>query len=172
MKKTASLNTKADRISGYVFVALGLLVVIGSAAMPDFSNLGASWYEAPGLTPGILGLALTVSGILLATRTQSPQPENGANDDMLDLIKDPISRRRIFATAGLCVFYASILIGLIPFWLATALFIFVFTFSFEYFADPDRSRVLRKLVIALLLGLTASAAVTLLFQELFLVRLP
>ncbi|MTI15739.1 tripartite tricarboxylate transporter TctB family protein [Rhodobacteraceae bacterium RKSG542] len=176
--KKAFQNASADVISGYVFTILGFLVVLGSWAMPDFSELGASWYEAPGLTPGLLGAALSVCGVLLVMRapTVEEQGEDKLSSDqdepMLELLKDPKSRQRVYITASLCVFYALVMVGLLPFWLATALFVFAFIFGFEYEPGCERALLYRRAMVALIIALATSVAVTLVFQELFLVRLP
>ena len=69
-----------------------------------------------------------------------------------------------------------------PFWLATGIFVFLFVALFEW---PRRSegaaaesgttgwsRRLRSFAIALAIAVATAAAVTYLFEEIFLVRLP
>lgn len=64
--------------------------------------------------------------------------------------------------------YAGGLIGRVPFWLGTALFVGTFTWLF---APPEQS-VQRRLTSCALAGGLTSAVVSIVFQEIFLVRLP
>ncbi|MES0884974.1 tripartite tricarboxylate transporter TctB family protein [Roseibium sp. SCP14] len=169
MKQPASRNAWADRLSGWIFIVLGLLVVAASLAMPDYTELGSHWYEAPGLTPGILGMALAGSGALLAFRKTDALLGEA---DMLAILTNARSRKRIFWAMALCVTYAIVLVGVIPFWLASGLFVFTFILGFEHFPDPEPAKLPGRLLASALIAIGASAAITLLFQELFLVRLP
>jgi hypothetical protein len=65
-----------------------------------------------------------------------------------------------------------VLVGWLPFWLASALFISAFTIIFEWDATAPTALRVRRIVTASILGLVVGGAVYLLFQELFLVRLP
>jgi len=56
----------------------------------------------------------------------------------------------------------------VPFWLGTALFVGTFTWLF---APPEQS-VQRRLTHCVLAGGLTSAVVSIVFQEIFLVRLP
>jgi hypothetical protein len=60
----------------------------------------------------------------------------------------------------------------LPFWLATFGFVAAFVAVFEWplAASPGERR--RRLIIAVLLAATVAAVVTLVFQRVFLVRLP
>ena len=59
-----------------------------------------------------------------------------------------------------------------PFWLATFLFVTAFVALFEWPLASGRTDRLRRLVFAPLFAAVIAAAVTLLFQDVFLVRLP
>jgi len=75
-------------------------------------------------------------------------------------------------TLGLCVFYGGILLGRIPFWLATFLFIWAFVGVFEW--DPELNKGNRKLMVvkSFALAVAATVVVTVSFQYGFLVTLP
>ncbi len=66
--------------------------------------------------------------------------------------------------------YAGVLVGRLPFWLASALFVFAFTTAFEWEQGPQ-GRV-RRVIEAALIGIGTGVAVTLVFEKLFLLRLP
>jgi putative tricarboxylic transport membrane protein len=68
------------------------------------------------------------------------------------------------------VLYAGVLVGRVPFWLASALFVFAFTAAFEWNRGPERRA--RRILEAALIGLGTGLAVTLVFEKLFLLRLP
>jgi putative tricarboxylic transport membrane protein len=63
------------------------------------------------------------------------------------------------------------LIGRLPFWAAAALFVASFTILFEWPITPQGQR-LRRVVEGVALGLVTGVVVTLVFEQLFLVRLP
>jgi len=66
---------------------------------------------------------------------------------------------------ALCFGYAVGLVGRVPFWLATFVFVSAFIAVFEY---PSR----RRMAAAPLYGIATALAVTYLFESVFLVRLP
>lgn len=75
---------------------------------------------------------------------------------------------RTLVTLGVCLGYALGLVGRVPFWLATGLFVLAFVGWFGF----ERARPARSVAIAAATALVTSAAVTLLFERVFLVRLP
>jgi putative tricarboxylic transport membrane protein len=68
--------------------------------------------------------------------------------------------------------YAAGLVGWLPFWLATALFVGGFVALFEWRMAQNRSERVRRIGFAVLYGALIAAVVTFVFQEFFLVRLP
>jgi hypothetical protein len=88
---------------------------------------------------------------------------------------DTPEHRRIALVLGLCVIFGVILVGHgLPFWLAAAIFVSVAIVSLQF---PQRRAVgqttgLRQIASAIVIGLCAGGAITLVFQQIFLVRLP
>ncbi len=160
-------DQRVDKITGVVFFLLGVAVVGASLAMPDFQEQGASVYEAPGLTPALLGFALAVSGLLLAFRRARTETAGSLPD-----LRAPESRKRVLLAVVLTLIYALGLLGRVPFIAATAVFVFSFTLSFEHLIDKDRTKLPRRAAIAALLAAAVSVAISFLFQDLFLVQLP
>jgi putative tricarboxylic transport membrane protein len=163
---------KADFVTGLIFVALGLAVVVECLRMPRFAELNVEPYTAPGLVPGILGAIIAVLGAILVVRAAragwrlaEPAP------DVTPLLADPGTRRVLLAIA-LCLLYAAGLLGRLPFWLASFLFIVAFVVLFEWPLAAGRSDRLRRALFAVVLAAVISAATSFVFQEVFLVRLP
>lgn len=161
---------KADFITGLVLIALGIATVVESLRMPRFEDLDINPYTVPGLVPGVLGLVILVLGAALFARAAR------AGGWRLGIATsrwrpDPGTRNLALA-AALCLGYAAILVGRLPFWLATFLFVFGFVALFEW--RPDRTGAARLRALAFACGYAAlvAAAVTLVFQRVFLVRLP
>ena len=121
--------------------------------MDRLERHGAALYTAPGLVPGLLGLVILVLGVVLALRKRKAQPAT------------PMSVSNTPLVLVLCLGYAIGLIGRVPFWLATFVFVTAFIAVFEY---PVR----RRMAFAPLYGAATSFAVTYLFESVFLVRLP
>ncbi|MGH6904364.1 MAG: tripartite tricarboxylate transporter TctB family protein [Geminicoccaceae bacterium] len=170
---SARAMTRADLVTGLIFVALGLAVVVECLRMPRFAELNVDPYTVPGLVPGILGAIIAVLGAVLVVRAAraggwrlaEPAP------DARPLLADPGTRRVLLAIA-LCLLYAAGLLGRLPFWLASFLFIVAFVVLFEWPLAAGRSDRLRRVLFAVVLAAVISAATSFVFQEIFLVRLP
>jgi hypothetical protein len=85
-----------------------------------------------------------------------------------------LAPRSSFALAVALFFvYALLLVGRgLPFWLGTMLFVSLFVFLFQYAARKASGTTARGIVVALVCGAATAAAVTLVFEQLFFVRLP
>jgi Tripartite tricarboxylate transporter TctB family len=170
---SARTMLKADFVTGLIFIALGLAVVIECLRMPRFEELNVNPYTVPGLVPGMLGAIILMFGAVLflrATRAGGWRLTERAPDATPSLA-DPGTRRLLLAVA-LCLIYAAGLVGRLPFWLATFLFVAAFVVLFEWPLAADRSDRLRRALFAVVLGAVISAATSIVFQEVFLVRLP
>src|SRR6478752_7511046 len=62
----------ADRIGGLTWVAFGLAVVYGAWAMDRLESLGIPLATAPGVVPGLLGIAFIIFGSILLVRHEPP----------------------------------------------------------------------------------------------------
>jgi hypothetical protein len=163
---------RADLVTGLVLLALGLAVVVESLRMPRFEHLNINPYTVPGLVPGGLGAVILVLGAALFLRAaRAGGWRLGSGAGPMSWLGDPGVRRLLLA-AGLCVGYAALLVGRLPFWLATFLFVTGFVVLFEWPLATSRSVRMRRLAFALGFGALISAVVTFVFQEIFLVRLP
>ncbi|MDR7094257.1 tripartite tricarboxylate transporter TctB family protein [Hydrogenophaga laconesensis] len=159
-------TARSDLIGGAGWVVFGLAIVIGSVRMERFESMGAELYTMPGFVPGMIGGLVALLGLVLMlrgwVRRGSETPVPGAE------AVEPLLNRRIVTTMLLTLVYAGLLIGRAPFWLVTALFVAAFVAIFM----PPGSTPMRRAAVAMLAGVLTSAVVTLLFQQVFLVRLP
>lgn len=156
---------RADFVTGLVFTLLGLAVVWASLDMPRFEDRNINPYTIPGLVPGALGAIILVLGVVLFGRAALA---GGWRLGGLRPSAGPDTRRLILALV-LCLGYAAGLVGHIPFWLATFVFVALFVILFEWHSEGGRAW---RIGIALVYGAAVSAVVTLVFQKLFLIRLP
>lgn len=145
---------RSDAAQGVAWAFGGGLIVYASWTMDRLERHGAALYTAPGLVPGLLGLVLVVLGVALALRKRGIS----ASSPAIRWGNTPL-------VLALCLGYAIGLIGRMPFWLATFVFVTAFIAIFEY---PSR----RRMALAPLYGAATSLAVSNLFEAVFLVRLP
>jgi len=123
----------------------------------------------PGLVPGLLGAGLVVLGALLGLRAIRA----GALAALVAPIAiEPVATRRLLLTGAVCIGYVALLLGRLPFWLATAIFVFVFVLLFEWERGQAWALRARRIAIAAALGLGTGWAVLYVFRDIFLVRLP
>jgi putative tricarboxylic transport membrane protein len=75
-------------------------------------------------------------------------------------------------TAGLTLGYAAVLVGLLPFWLATTIFVGAFVLIFEWQGGRGGTGFVRRAAAVAGFALVVGVSVSVLFEEIFLVRLP
>jgi hypothetical protein len=117
----------------------------------------------PGLVPAIFGGTLMLLGALLVLRGwRRRRAEAGA------ATTEPFMNRRVATMLVLSLVYAVALVGHAPFWLGTSLFVAAFSFLFA----PEEQSRMRRIVVAVAAGVLTTLAVVLVFEDVFLVRLP
>jgi hypothetical protein len=163
---------RGDFLSGFGWMGLGIAILIGSVMMDRLENQDINPYTIPGLLPGLLGIAMTILGALLALRSWRPHLLASAASAA------PVDRagiKRLVLVLGLCLVFGVALVGHgLPFWLAAAIFVTVAIVSLQYQGgrSTEPKSNLRRLSKAAAIGLGAGIAITIVFQEIFLVRLP
>ncbi len=166
-------NHLMDRISGLVFICIGAFVAFGAWQMPRFQDRGAEIYAAPGLTPGLLGVALAFCGLILALR---PAGQAADRTDFWDSVAGtPRDRKRAIAALALTLGYGAGLFGNLPYVVATGVFVTGFIVVFEVILRPANAAPRRRwptIAWALGIGLAVALGTQYLFQTLFLVQLP
>jgi hypothetical protein len=167
------VGPRSDFIAALGWMALGAAILIGSWTMDRLKNQDVNPYTVPGLLPGLLGIAMIVLGGALLfrswrrgalARADSPDPSRAA-----------ISLRQLWLAIGLCLIFDVVMIGHgLPFWLAAAIFVSVAIVTLQQsqrsIAGPRLT--LRNVISAVAIGLGAGLGTTLVFQNIFLVRLP
>ena len=168
MKKSGA---RADFWFGLGLVIFGFALGFESWRMPRLAELNVHPMTAPGLVPGLLGAIIFFLGSILFIRAARAGGWRltGAGGDGGGLSSQT---KRFFVALGLCLVYAGGLVGLIPFWAATFLFVMVFIVIFEWRRDRVLALHLRAIALAALQAVIVSAAVTFIFEKIFLVRLP
>ena len=156
-------TARSDLWGGAGWAGFGLLIVAASVRMERFESMGAQLYTMPGFVPGMLGGVIALLGLVLLLRGWRRSLSVAHEPPGV-----PLLNRRIAITLALSVPYAALLIGRVPFWLATALYVAAFV---AIFAPAEHSPA-RRWAVALAAGVLGSAVVTVMFQQVFLVRLP
>jgi putative tricarboxylic transport membrane protein len=159
-----------DFVSGLTCLALGVAALVESLRMPLFRETGGTLYNAPGLMPVFASAVVVVLSVLLTARAAAQGGHRRPASPPAG--PDNATRRRFAVVLGLCVVYALGAVGRVPFWLSTFLFLmasFVVLNVEQYLGGTGRRR---RLLVDLATAAGAAAAVTYVFQEIFLVRLP
>jgi hypothetical protein len=159
-------TARSDLWGGAGWVGLGLLIVVGSLRMERFESMGAQLYTMPGFVPGMIGGLVAVLGLVLMLRGWLRRAAEANTTQAEPAV--PLLNRRIVITMVLTLLYAGLLIGRAPFWLVTALFVAAFVATFV----PPEQAPARRLIVSVVAGVLTSAVVTLVFEQVFLVRLP
>jgi len=163
---------RAELVQACGWIALGIATLVGSLRMDRLESQHINPYTVPGLLPGLLGIAMILLGSLLAVRSWRRGAREGEREPFR---LDTPEHRRVALVLGLCVTFGVVLVGHgLPFWLAAYAFVSVAIVSLQL---PQRRAAgepvgLRNVASAIVIGLGAGGAITVVFQQLFLVRLP
>lgn len=164
---------RADFITGIILILLNLYVIIESWRMPRLEHLKVHPLSVPGIVPAFIGMVLILFGLILVIRSirRGGYRLGITHEGFRRLINHP-GNQRLLLTAILTIGYSIFLIGTLPYWLATGLFIWVFILLFEWKRGMSVAQWRRCLISAVLIATLSSAAITWLFERLFLVSLP
>lgn len=164
---------KADLLAAVVLGALGFGFVVAGWTMDRLEIRSIHPLSVPGLVPGLLGAALMVCSILLGLQAVRKGALQGWRDaGLLGRDAEPGARTRLALALFLTLAYALLLIGHLPYWLATWLFVATFVIVFERLEPDNPAPFWRTALVGVVLGGAVALVVSFVFQELFLVRLP
>lgn len=156
---------RADLGFGLGWAAFGAAVLVASWRMDRLESLHINPWSAPGLMPGVLGALMMLFGAALALR--------GATHGGLVARGMPsaMSARRVALALVLCFAFAAGLLGHgWPFWLTSFGFLLVAILVFRILDGEGASVRLAATTTAI--ALAAAIAISLVFERVFLVRLP
>lgn len=165
---------RADIALALGWIALGAIVSAAAWRMDRLEHLGIAPGSAPGVLAGVLGVLIVGLGLALLWR-ELRAPAAAATVGNADAVEGEAGGDgwgAALGAAALCVFFAAGLLGRgLPFPAITAAFVASFMLVFD--PRPWRSRIrLAPLASTLAIASISAIAVTWLFGEIFLVRLP
>jgi len=155
-----------------VFFVFGATVAWLAFLMPRYADQKGTIYTAPGLVPGFYGVVIFLLSIWLAVRAVRQGALRAHGKEGAGSTPKGTSDLRLAGAAALGLVFVLGLIGRVPFWLAAAIFVAMFTILFEWQSGQPWPVRARRIGEAVLLGLATGAAVSLVFEKVFYVRLP
>jgi hypothetical protein len=172
----------ADRIGGLIWFVFGAAVVYGSWTMDRLEKLNIPPATAPGVVPGLLGLGIMAFALVLLLRrgrvatvdfSGAETAASGSTTAAPLADEGGFHWRRLALSAFLCLTYGAGLLGRgAHYWILTAGFLFLHLLLLDESEDVPARPTLRRFILAAALALAISTVVTLVFQHVFLVRLP
>jgi len=165
------LPPRVDLWTAAVFFAIAIAILYASWVMPTYREQLGQPYTAPGLVPAFYGTIIGLLSLWLGARSIGRGAlKRGSSPPRAK--REGYSNVRLALAAALCLVYAVGLLGRMPFWLATAIFVFLFVLLFEWERNQAWALRARRIAIAAALGLGTGWAVLYVFRNIFLVRLP
>ena len=164
---------RSDLRDAIGWVVLGLATLIASIRMDRLEQQNINPVTIPGLLPGLLGIAMMLLGLVLGLRSwrrgalHEPVPAPGP------MARE--QRKRVVVATALCLGYAVVLVGHgLPFWIASSIYVTASILIFQRMSpDPAERKLSQRVIVkALAIGVISSVVVWLVFEHLFLVRLP
>lgn len=165
-------KARTDLITAAVLLAFAGAAFAGAWAMPTFTDQGGDPFTAPGIVPGFHAVVIGVLSLVLGVRAVlrgALRPDGGPPPEWREV--EGVSNLRLGLAAALGLGLVFGLIGRVPFWAAAAAFVAGFTVLFEWPLTAKAKRP-RRIAEAVVLGLATGVLVTLVFERVFLVRLP
>jgi hypothetical protein len=160
-------SPRADLADAAGWLLLGVAVLAASLAMDRLGDQDVPPFAAPGLLPGLLGIGLVLLGAVLLTRSL----RQGRAVAVTTAPGQQLGRAAL--AIALCVLFGAVLVGHgLPFWLAAAVFVTVAILLLQRSQPHERRFGIGNILVAAAIGLGTGAIVTVLFQQVFLVRLP
>lgn len=165
------LRPRVDLSVAVCFFVFSVAIVTLALGMPTYTNQGGQIYTAPGLVPTFYGVVIGLLSLWLGIRairrmSATPFGVDSAHSG------EGNSNVRLALAAGLGLFFVVGLIGRMPFWLASSIFVTSFVLAFEWRRELSAAQRMRQAALALAIGIGTGVLITLVFERIFLVRLP
>ncbi len=167
------MHPRSDLKDGIGWIVLGIAILVASLRMDRLERQNINPYTVPGLLPALLGIAMILLGAVLSLRSWRRGALKHALPPMTADERE--QRQRVWIVIGLCMLYGLVLVGHgLPFWLGSALFVTGSIVFLQWLSrDPvERQLTPRAWLKAIVIGLATGGITHIVFQELFLVRLP
>jgi len=160
-------GAKLDAIVAVLMMALGIIAVIEAAKMPIAKTFGAAWYTSPGLMPIVFGYALIVMSAVMLIKS-CVISKGICKEDVVRAIAYFKTKTffRLLLAAFLLTVYIFVLLGNMPYMLATFLYLFVTMFLFR------TETTSKHIVIMLLVSAAVAIGLGYGFKELARIPLP
>lgn len=166
-------SPRADLHDAIGWIALGIAVLVGSITMDRLEAQNINPLTVPGLLPGLLGIAMILLGGVMGVRSLGRGARHEARRPATPLQRE--ERRRVWIAVVLCIGYGVVLVGHgIPFWIASSIYVTASILVFQRISPVPEERRLtaRSWIMALVIAVLASVVTWLVFEKVFLVRLP
>lgn len=176
-----SRTMMADRIGGVIWIVLGAAIVYGSWTMDRLTHLQVHPATAPGLVPGLLGAGIALLGLILVIRKGENTTADFAAaaetkaeaETAQEPAEDELAIRRVALSWILCITYGAILLGHgLPYWVLTAAFLFLHINLIDEDSVVPARLSAKRALLAAITAVSFATAVALIFEHIFLVRLP
>ena len=164
---------KADFVTSLVLLAFSTAVILLSIDMPRLEHRDINPWTVPGIVPGIIGGVIGLMSLALLGRSlrQGGFRLGITREKIAEATRHP-QVQRATVTILFCLLYAFGMVGLMPYPLATFLFVFIFIVLFEFNRAEPAQRQGRMFLKAFIEAVLVSGAISALFAYVFLVRLP
>ena len=170
---SAMVGPRTDLIGALAWIGFGTAIVIASLLMDRLEAQDVNPYTIPGLMPGLLGTAMIILGAVLGLRSWRQGARLRAVEPKAP--GSAAARHHLFLVLALCLTFGVGLVGHgLPFWVAAAVFVATAIPALQHPQRVASGQRLtwRALALAALIGIGASGAITIVFEKIFLVRLP
>jgi len=167
------ITPRSDFWQGVGWVVFGLVVLVLSITMDRLEAQNINPYTIPGLLPGILGIAMMLVGGVVAIRSSRRGAFEHARESFSAHQREV--RKRVWSVVALVAVYSVVLVGHgLPFWAASAIFVTVSILVLQRMSmDPEERRLTPRVwVKAIVIGVLAAVITHVVFQDVFLVRMP
>jgi drug/metabolite transporter (DMT)-like permease len=167
------ITPRSDFWQGVGWVVFGAAVLVLSLTMDRLESQNINPHTIPGLLPAILGIAMMLVGAIIAVRSWKRGAFSHPREAFTAHQREV--RKRVWTVVALVTIYSVALVGHgLPFWLASAVFVTGSILILQRMSrDPEERRISPKWWIkAIVIGVLASVITQVVFQNVFLVRLP
>ena len=166
-----------DRVGGLIWVVFGAAIVYGSWTMDRLESLKIPLSTVPGLPTGLLGFGFIILGLVMVLRRNAPEVVSYADTPSAPAEapaqEDDFAWSRALFSGALCLLYAGLLLGRgLPYWLLTCAFLFAHIVLLDETGRVPARPTWRRVALAAVIAPVVTVVVMLVFEKVFLVRLP